>query len=428
MRVTLAYGAAGLEVNLPDSANVTIYRKKPMPRLADERAAVAESLRRPVGSPPLAELARGAGSVCILACDNTRPAPNKLLIPALMDELAAGGVKAEAVTVLIAGGTHRPNTRGELVEMFGPEIVSSSPIVNHDCRDSSALVNVGVTKRGTPVILNRLLVESGLRIAVGLVEPHFMAGWSGGRKLVCPGAAGIDTIRVIHSPAFLEDARAVNCALAGNPLHEELCEIAATARVQFAVNVVLDETRRVAGAFSGGLTESHAAAVAFAEGFDIAPARPADVVITSGGGWPLDWNYYQAIKGMVGALGALKPGGLIIIAAECAEGLGGGAFAECMEKLHECGGPDAYLDFISKPGNFMPDQWQAEMLLRVLRRGRAALYSDKLSSGDFALTSVEKAESVESALAAALERLGPGAEIAVIPSGPYVIPSSDYQS
>jgi nickel-dependent lactate racemase len=384
---------------------------------------VRDALLRPVSALPYAELARGRRSACILICDITRPVPNRLFLRPLIEGLLAAGVPRERITVLVATGLHRPNEGMELAEVVGDAWVSDTVRVeNHYARDDAAHVDLGVTPgRRTPVKLDRRFVEADLRIATGLVEPHFMAGYSGGRKVIAPGVAHADTIRTFHSARFMEDPAAIQCNLAGNPLHEEQLAIVRMLGEVYAVNTVIDEDRDLVHVNFGEVIASHLAAVAFvAESVRLPIGRRFATVLTSAAGDPLDKTYYQTVKGMVTPLDILEPGGTLIVASACSEGFGSHEFRAAQQRLSELG-PDAFLQTLLAKRFADVDEWQTEMQLKSLRVGRVQLYTTGLDEEERRLTGVEAVDSVEDALAAALARAADPA-FAVIPEGPYVVP------
>jgi lactate racemase len=422
MIVEIAYGKTHLPVDVPDANISEVYRKRKMPKTGSPEAAVRDSLASPVGAPRISEIARGKKSACIVVNDITRPVPNKLLLPPIIEELLAAGVPKNKIIILNATGTHRPNLGAEIVELIGEEIAAGFEFVNHDCFDDASHRSLGTTKSGTDVYIDVRYLDSEVKILTGLIEPHFMAGYSGGRKVICPGIASIKTVSRIHSPHFMEAPNAANCVVGENPLHRELTEIAMMAGVDFIVNVALDEERDVCGVFSGHFDKAHAAGVKFAMRFDMVPARElADIVITSSAGYPLDKTYYQTVKGMVGALNVAKKGGTVIIASECGEGLGNDTFVECLLKYQEIGDIGKYVEYIGRPENFTPDQWQVEKLLEAKKKVDIVLVSG-LSNADKKKTQVNTAPTLDAALRECLARRGGGARIAVIPEGPYVIP------
>jgi nickel-dependent lactate racemase len=421
--VDILYGESGLRVPLPTGARATVIGKRPLPKLPDPAAAVRQALDHPVGARPFAALAKGRRSACILICDITRPVPNALFLRPLIEGLLAGGMARERITVLVATGLHRPNEGAELAELVGdPWVLEHVRVENHFARDAAAHVDLGVTRgRGTPVKLDRRFVEADLRIATGLVEPHFMAGYSGGRKVIAPGVAHEDTIRTFHSARFMEDPAAIQCNLRGNPLHEEQLEIVRMLGEVYAVNTVIDEGRDLAHVNFGEVIESHLASVAFvADSVRVPVGRRFATVVTSAAGHPLDKTYYQTVKGMVTPLDILAPGGTLIVASACSEGFGSHEFRAAQERLRALGA-DAFLRSLLAKRFADVDEWQTEMQLKSMRAGRIELYTTGLDADEHALTCVDTVDSIEAAVAAALERSGDPA-LAVIPEGPYVVP------
>lgn len=420
--ITMSCGRSGLRVNLDPAWQVDVVRKPAMPVLADPAGALSAALAAPVAAPPLARLAAGAKSACIVICDVTRPVPNGLILPVLVRQLLAAGVKADAITVLIATGLHRPNEGAEMAAVVGDDwVLKTVRVVNHFARRDDEHVSLGTTTRGTPVRLDRRLVEADLRIVVGLVEPHFMAGYSGGRKLLAPGVAHADTITTFHHARLVEHPDATNARIEGNPLHDELLQIAARAGTVYAVNTVLDEERRITALNFGGLLESHAAAVACVRPYaERKMSRRYGVVLTSSAGFPLDLTYYQTVKGMVSALGALQPGGRLFIVSACAEGLGSAEFREAQQRLVR-DGAEAFLQHLLSLPRAPVDAWQTEMLCKALRHGQVHLCSPGLPESDWQDTAVHRVRDLDRELAAAVAASGENA-LAVIPEGPYVIP------
>jgi nickel-dependent lactate racemase len=415
-----------MQVHLPPHARASVIGKRPLPTSADPRAAVRRALERPIGAVPFAELARGRKSACILVCDITRPVPNQLVLRPLIEGLLAAGMAREHIVVLVATGLHRPNKGAELAEVVGdPWVQQTVRVENHFARDDTAHVDFGFTAtRGTPVRLDRRFVEADLRIATGLVEPHFMAGWSGGRKVIAPGIAHAETIRTFHSARFMEDPAAIQCNLAANPLHEEQLEIVRMLGEVYAVNTVIDEERDLAYVNFGEVIESHLAAVDFVAGSVRVPVgRRFRTVLTSAAGHPLDKTYYQTVKGMVTPLDILEPGGTLIVASACSEGFGSHEFRAAQERLCALG-PDAFLRTLLGKRLADVDEWQTEMQLKPMRVARIQLYTTGLDEVEKRLTGVETIASVDDALAQAVERSGDPA-VAVVPEGPYVVPVAD---
>jgi len=421
--VRILYGKSGLEVRLPQNARASVIGKRAMAKLPDAQAAVRDALARPVGAAAYSSLVRGRKSACILICDITRPVPNHLFLRPLIEGMLAGGMPRERITVLVATGLHRPNEGAELAEVLGdPWVQATVRVENHDARDDAAHVDLGVTSgRRTPVKLDRRFVEAELRIATGLVEPHFMAGYSGGRKVIAPGVAHADTIRTFHSARFMEDPAAIQCNLSGNPLHEEQLEIVRMLGEVYAVNTVIDEDRDLVHVNFGEVIESHLGAVAFvAESTRVPVGRRFSTVLTSAAGHPLDKTYYQTVKGMVTPLDILEPGGTLIVASACSEGFGSPEFRAAQARLRSLG-PDAFLQTLLAKSLADVDEWQTEMQLKSLRAGHVQLYTTGLDDEERSLTGVDVIASIEAAIAGALSRSGDPA-IAVVPEGPYVVP------
>lgn len=421
MRITLDYGKIGLDVEVPDANLAGILDLKAVAPLADPGAAVDAMLADPIGTPPLSELAQGKRSACILICDVTRPVPNALILERLLPVLEAAGIPRDGIRILIATGLHRPNEGDELVELVGPRIAVEYRIENHDGKRLDDHTYLGESPRGVPIWIDTRYLQAELKIAVGLIEPHFMAGYSGGRKLVCPGIAALETIKVWHSPQFLEHPRAASGCLEGNPVHEENTRIARIAGCDFIVNVTLDRDRRITSVVAGEMEQAFLRGVEFVKSVVRAELdEPCDVVITSSAGYPLDTTFYQSIKGLVGALPVVRDGGTMVIAASLTEGIGSPEFQGLFD---EHGSLDAFMDCILGPDYFVMDQWQLEEMAKVCRRVRVKYVTGGLPAAAFGRLFVEAVPSVEAAIAEALSEYGPAARIAVIPKGPYVMPA-----
>jgi nickel-dependent lactate racemase len=424
MQIQLAYGRDGLTVALPASARATVIRKPAMPLPDDAGAAVTRALDHPVDVPELTRLASSARSACILICDITRPVPNALFLRPLIQRLLDAGLPRDAITILVATGLHRPNLGEELAELVGDEwVLRNIRILNHDARDETAHVELGRTHgHDVPVALNRVFVEADLKIATGLVEPHFMAGYSGGRKVIAPGVAHHRTIRTFHSARFMEHPAAASCVLQDNPLHQTQLEIVAMLRGPvLGLNTVIDEHRNLAFISFGDILTSHAQAVEFARASCETPVgRRFKTVLTSSAGYPLDKTYYQTVKGMVTPLDILEPGGTLIIVSQCSEGIGSDEFRSAQARLVELG-PQAFLDSLTARSLAEVDEWQTEMQLKPMRIGEVQLYAPDLADTDHAVTGVQRIDDVASAVGEAMHRHG-DADVAVIPEGPYIVP------
>jgi lactate racemase len=430
MRITLDYGRTGLEVQLPEDHIIGPLAIKPMIPLADPEAAIAEAMERTIGTPPLATLARGRKNACILICDITRPVPNKMILPPLLRTLEQQGIARRDILILIATGLHRPNEGAELVEMLGPDIAANYRVENHHGKVLAEHDYLGTTPNGVPVYLDSRYLRADLKITTGLIEPHLMAGYSGGRKVICPGIAALETVKVWHGPRFLEHPRADCGSVAGNPVHEENTRIAQMAGCDFIVNVCLDGQRRITWVGAGHMIQAWDAGVRYVENVVRVPvSAPCDVVVTSSAGYPLDTTWYQAIKGLTGALPIVKQGGTIVLAASLSEGLGSPEFQQRIADSHylrqfstgaSCAGPTAAAT--APQGSCDMDEWQLVMFAKVAHRCRVKVVTDGLPAQTLRRCYVEPAAGVEQAVAECLTDYGPGARIAVIPKGPYVLP------
>ena len=422
MQVELNYGRGKLCVDLPDDLQVMMVRKPAMPVLPDPQAAVLQALAGVGDAAPLAELARTARSAAIAICDITRPVPNRLFLRPMIETLIQSGIPARNIVVLVATGLHRPNLGPELEELVDdPWVLRTVRVENHYARNDEDHVLLGRTRtRGTVVRLDKRFVEADLRIVTGLVEPHFMAGYSGGRKVIAPGLAHAETITTFHSARFMADPNAANCNFAGNPLHEEQLEIVRMLGGAFALNTVIDEHRRLSFVNFGEIVASHLAAVEFARRYVEVLTRRFHTVVTSAAGYPLDKTYYQTVKGMVGPIDILAPGGRLIVVSECSEGMGSEEFIEAQQRLVALG-PDGFLENIMPKSHAAIDEWQTQMQLKSMAIGRIQLYSTGLDTALHALTGVERIESVRDAVMASVAASGDRA-VAVLPEGPYIIP------
>jgi nickel-dependent lactate racemase len=419
MRLRLEYGRQGLEVELPaDRVTRTLAYKSAEP-LANPPAALAACLAKPTGTPPLAELARGRASACVVICDITRPVPNELILRPVLETLETAGISRDKITILIATGLHRPNEGEELVELVGPRIAQDYRVENHHGQALEEHVYLGDSPRGVPIWIDRRYVEADLKITTGLIEPHLMAGFSGGRKLICPGLAALETVKVWHGPQFLEHPRADCGLLEGNPVHQENTWIGRHTGCDFIVNVVIDAARRPLKFVAGDMEAAFLEGVEFVREVvvDTVP-EPVDVVVTSSAGYPLDTTFYQAVKGLTGALPIVKQGGTIIMAASLSEGIGSPQFASLFRDNPSLEG---FVERILGRDYFVMDQWQLEELAKVRRKARVKVVSDGLSAETLNGLFVEAAPSVELAVAESLAEYGPKATLAVIPKGPYVL-------
>ncbi|NQT19944.1 MAG: nickel-dependent lactate racemase, partial [Planctomycetes bacterium] len=345
MKIKLEYGRNGLWADVPDKNLVAVLNSKDKPAAPDPSALLAESLAHPIGSAPLADLARGKRSACVVITDLTRPIRNDILLPPILAALEHAQVPE--IKILIANGIHRPMTDDEIRKAVGEEVAGRYPVLNHLGREKDAVDFVGKTKRGTPVHLNKIYLESDFRVITGLVEPHMYAGYSGGRKSIAIGVAGIDTVSVIHSPLFLEDDSLRAGNIRDNIFHREAVEIALMAPAQFCVNVTINHSREITDAFSGDMIACHEVAM---EAVRKTSAQDlpelVDIAVTTNAGYPADLNLYQAGKGMLAGANLVKPGGTVIFAAEFSEGLGGKEFSKL---ILEAESPDGVMQTLTTP-------------------------------------------------------------------------------
>jgi nickel-dependent lactate racemase len=416
--VDLAYGSSQLTVELPDGTSVVAPEDRP--GVPDELGAVRDALRSPVEGPALRDVVRRGAKVAIAVCDGTRPQPRRPMLAAILEEIA-GTVDLDDVVVLVATGTHRGNSPAELEAMFGPELLAQVRVVNHDARDQANLVDLGMMGDGVPVRLNRQWVEADIRITTGFVEPHFFAGFSGGPKLVAPGLAGIETTLVLHDAKRIGSASATWGVLEGNPVHDDVRAIARATGVHFACDVVLNRRHEIVAAFAGELFAMHRAATAEARkvAMQVVPDR-FDVVVTSNAGFPLDQNLYQAVKGMSAAFQVVKPGGLIVVAAECRDGFPD--YGEFKDLLYSMESPQQLLASLSDRRETVPDQWEAQILARVLSGARVAVHADGLTAEELARASLSVAYDIGETVAEELGTSGAGATCCALPAGPETIP------
>jgi nickel-dependent lactate racemase len=409
MRVHLAFGKAGLDIDLPGGRDYRVLEARSARPLSEPDAAIAEALE------PLESLARGKRSAAISVCDITRPAPNRQTLPPMLERLQRAGISADAITILIATGLHRPATEAEIREICGEAVASRYRVVNHHARELSEHRPLGTTRSGTPVYIDDRFIAADLHLTLGFIEPHLMLGYSGGRKLIAPGLAAQETIKVLHSPRFMRDTRATEGSIEDNPLHRELLEIARMARHDFLLDVALARDRRLAAVFAGEPEEAHGRGVKFVSQVMLEQLdEPADAVITTSAGYPLDLTFYQAVKGITAASHVVKPGGRILLVAECSEGAGAPEFSRM---LRENASHAAFLDAIrSTPVEV--DQWQLEKLALVAERNELLFYVPGLPQAYHGNLWGRSFGSIESAVAAATEN---SRTVAVIPEGPYVL-------
>jgi nickel-dependent lactate racemase len=429
MRMNLAYGKTGLDVDLPDDWDVTVIEPKYIPGLLEPRRAVIEALRSPLGTAPLREQVTATDRVGIVFSDITRATPHSLLLPAVLDELAH--VPPENITLFNALGTHRPNTEAEQRRMLGDQLFngytktkgvrSYQRIVQNNSFDPATQVHLGITSRGHEIWLNRELLACDVKILTGFIEPHLFAGFSGGGKAIMPGMAGQRTVLGNHGAAMISSPYATWGVTSGNPVLDEIREVALRAGRLFLLNVTLNRDQQVTGVFAGDLDAAHAAGCAFARETAMAAVpHPFDIVITSNSGYPLDLNLYQSVKGMSAAAQVVKDGGAIILAADCWDGIPGhGMYAKLLRQARN---PQALLERVCTPGFLEQDQWQAQIQAQIQLKANVYVYSCNLTDDQIRAALLLPCSRIEETVSELRKRYGPRATICVLPEGPQTIP------
>lgn len=418
MRVPLDYGTTGLDLDVPDERTIVVAPRH-TPALADPDAALAAALATPTSGPPLASLVSAGQRVAISVCDITRAQPRAAMLRAIfaaLPQLAPGDV-----TILVATGTHRANTPDELAAMLGDDVAGRYRVVNHDARDDKALAFGGFTSTRVPIWLNRAWLESDIRITTGFVEPHFFAGFSGGPKMVAPGLAGLATTLVLHDARHIGHPRATWGVTEGNPIHDDVREIARLTGVDFAFDVSLNREQAITQVFAGELFAEHAAACRYVKETAMCPVEArADVVVTTNSGYPLDQNLYQAVKGLSAAACLVKDGGTIICAAECRDGLPDhGPYGRLLKARRS---PEELLQMVEAPGFAEQDAWQVQVQALIQRRARVLIKADGLTHDQLRAAHFEPVTDLGIAVREALAAAGSQATLAVLPHGPQTIP------
>lgn len=417
MKIQLAYDKSGMEIEVPSGVRTKVLEPRSASAVPDPAEAIAEALRNPIGTAPLEQLAAGKRSAVIAVCDITRPAPNRLVLPHVTAALEAGGIPRLDIRILIATGLHREATPAELDEIVGPEMLARYQTFSHRAREEAEQLYRGDTSSGTKVFIDRRFVEADLHITLGFIEPHLMAGFSGGRKLIAPGCAGETTIKRLHSPHFMRDTQVTEGRYPDNPLHRDLLEIAKLAGHDFMLDVALTRDRKIAAVFAGEPEAAHAEGVRFVRESTMAVVdEPVDAVITTSGGYPLDLTYYQAIKGATAAAHVVKPGGTVLLIAACSEGLGGPEFTRLVREGHDWKALLAALD--STPVRI--DQWQAEKLALVASKAKLSFCLPGISPDDYHCLWGPAFDTPQKAIDDLVAGMPSGGSLVVIPEGPYV--------
>jgi nickel-dependent lactate racemase len=416
MDILIPYGSTYRTAIVPDDA--VVIRPKHTQALADEHSAFLASLRNPIGSAPLAERVRASDRVAIVISDITRATPNERIVPWLLEELAF--VPRSHFVILNGTGSHRANTRAELVQMLGEEIVDTVEIVNHDAFDPQTLIYLGQTTIGTPIWVDRRYHEADFRIATGFIEPHFFAGFSGGAKGIIPGLAGIETIKHLHSASLVGHPRSTWAIIEGNPLHHGIQQAVSLCPPEFMTNVTLDQEQHITGVYSGHYIQAHyKGCEEVMQSATQAVERPFDIIITSNSGYPLAQNLYQTVKGMTAAAQIVRPGGSIVTIAECRDGLPEHGNYKALLQMRAT--PAALLEMINEPGFQMHDQWQVQKQALVQELARVYLHSSLPDNVVYAAKLIP-APDLQNTIERLLLQYGSHASIAVLPEGPLTVP------
>ena len=418
MKVEFPYGKTHLSCDFEEANVLTSSIEEYDPGMTPQ-ALVEAAMATPEGGITLRELAEGKEKLVLIASDHTRPVPSRVIVPPMLKEIREGNPHA-AITILISTGCHRETTRDELIAKFGEELVSKEKIVVHDCDDSENLVNIGNLPSGGQCLINRLAVEADLLVAEGFIEPHFFAGFSGGRKSVLPGVAGRETVLANHCSEFIAHPKSRTGVLEGNPIHTDMLWAAKKAKLQYIVNVVLNGEKQAIYAVAGDLEKAHKKGTDFLFGLCGAETEPADIVISTNGGYPLDQNVYQAVKGMTAAEAAVKENGVIIMIAASNDGIGGDHFYHQLADERDI---NKTMDLFLSRGRSetVPDQWQTQIFIRVLQKAKVIFVSQVDAETVEALHMIP-ASSLEEALEKAKNFIGKeNPTITAIPDGVAVM-------
>ena len=413
MKVKLAYGEGHLAVDLPDG-RTTVIEPSHIAGLKNEKWAVFDALHNPIGAKPLSLWLKPGDRIVISFTDITRATPNERLIPWLLEYLA--DVPREQITLINQLGTHRPNTKAELEKMLTPEVVANYRVINHEPENEKELVQFGTMRDGTPALINRHVAEADARIVTGFIEPHFFAGFSGGIKGIIPGTGGLKSVMSSHGAKNIGEPNATFGIIDGNPLWEELRDVALRVGPSFLLNVTLNERRDITAVYAGDIIKAHKVGTEFVRKSAMQPFKePFDVVVTTNSGYPLDMNLYQGVKGMSAGARVIKQGGTLILACECREGVP--ANSPLDKLLRTASSPEEILTMLATPGFVRPEQWQAQIQALVQRKAKVLVYSS-LPDEVIRACHLEPCHDIAAAVTAA----GPQARIAVLPQGPLTIP------
>jgi len=419
VKIKLAYGKEGLNINLPDSLNVEVVEPRYREGLPDQAAAIEDALLRPIDSKPLRDLAKQSDTVGIVVNDITRPTPYRIILPVLLRQLCS--VPDERILLFNATGTHRPNTEAELREMLGDEVLSRYRIIQNDSKDRSSHKSVGTTKSGNEIWLHKEYLDCDIRILTGFIEPHLFAGFSGGGKAVMPGLALLESILKNHSDKNINHPKATWGVTSGNPIWEEIQQAASLVPPSFLLNVTLNRDKKITSVFAGDFRKAHEQGCAYVKkNAMVAVRKPYDIVVTSNSGYPLDLNLYQSIKGMSAAAQVVKEGGAIIAVADCWDGIP--EHGEYCELLLEAESPESLLKTIRKQDFTRQDMWQAQVHALICQKADVYFHSHNLSDEQIERAFLKPCSRVEETIDELLHKYGQDASICVLPEGPQTIP------
>jgi lactate racemase len=419
MKIELSYGKNGLEINLPDNREITVIQPTFVNEIHDPTAALRNALRNPNGLPALQEIVGEKDCVGIVFSDITRPTPNNLILPQIFAEL--NHIPIENITLFNALGTHRSNTDVELRSMLGDDLVERYRIVQNNAFDKSTQIHMGRSSCNHEIWLNKELLDCKIKILTGFIEPHFFAGFSGGGKAIMPGMAGQETVLGNHDATMISNPNASWGITHGNPIWEEIQEIACQVGQIFLLNVTLNKNKQITGVFSGELMAAHVAGCEFVRKTAMLPVSHSfDIVITTNSGYPQDLNLYQSVKGMSAAAKVVKQGGSIIIATDCWDGIPEhGLYGQL---LRDVSSPKELLNRINEPGFLKQDQWQAQIQAQIQLKADVYVYSNNLSDEQIRNALLIPCRSIEDTVISLLEKYGKNASICVLPEGPQSVP------
>ncbi|BDX45149.1 MULTISPECIES: nickel-dependent lactate racemase [Enterococcus] len=421
VEINLPYDKKMITARIPDKNFIGLLESKAehFSNPYTEKETVEKSLDNPIGSLPLEELAKGKTDIVLISSDHTRPVPSHIITPIILRRIRLVN-KTARIRILVATGFHRPSTREELISKYGKEIVENEEIVMHISTDDSSMVKIGQLPSGGDCIINRIAAEADLLLAEGFIESHFFAGFSGGRKSVLPGIASYKTIMANHSGEFIDSSNSRTGNLTDNPIHNDMVYAAAKANLAFIVNVVLDGDKKIIGSFAGDMVEAHKVGCNFVKEIARVKKIPCDIAVSTNGGFPLDQNIYQAVKGMTAAEATNKDGGVIIMVAGCRDGHGGEGFYENIANVKN---PNEFLEAaIHTPRlETVPDQWTSQILARILVHHHIIFVSDLVDPELITSMHMEIAKTFDEALERAFEREGLNAKVTVIRDGLSVI-------